>query len=217
MTAPKPISPAELDRILALRAAGWTINDIARRLRRMNSAITDALKAAGRPTPHGGGRRGVSRDPALAMKRCTKCGMELPALTEFYAHRTGADGRAAHCRECQKDRQLDRYRRQRDAKGCGEVPKRCSKCRAFKSRDAFTKDSKTADGLNFWCRECTIAGGRDRRARVATSAEPRERTYLPHHWHHIGDPALRSEVEAQYLSLLAPPPLFFSDGRRMDF
>ena len=170
MTAPKTISPAELDRILALRAAGWTINSIARRVRRMNSAITDALKAAGRPTSHGGGRRGVPRDPALAMKRCTKCLLDLPALTEFYAHRTGADGRAAHCRECQKDRQLDR--RQRDAKGCGEAPD--------------------------------------------LSAQPCERTYLPHHWHHIGDPTLRFEAEAQYLSLLAPPPLFFSDGRRMD-
>ena len=172
MSAPKPISPAELDRILALRAAGWTINSIARRVRRMNSAITDALKAAGRLALHGGGRRGVPRDPALAMKPCGDCGVDLPLLTEFYGNRTKPDGRADQCRECQKDRQRDRYGRLRDAMRCSDMP--------------------------------------------ASNAEPSERTYLPHDWHHIGDPALRFEAEAQYLSLLEPPPLFFSDGRRMD-
>lgn len=111
----KPLSQGEIDRILAFRDAGWTIENIARRLGRENRSVSQTIKASGRPTNHGGGCLRVQRDPQLAMKVCSgTCGLELPLLTEFYRRdRDSADGHVGVCRECQKSRQREQYRRNR--------------------------------------------------------------------------------------------------------
>ena len=40
--------------------------------------------------------------------------------------------------------------------------KRCSKCKKWKDKSKFGKDSKNKDGLRYWCKDCVRAYMRER-------------------------------------------------------
>ena len=58
------------------------------------------------------------------MKRCTKCGRELPD-EEFYMRR---GKRAARCKDCMKDYQKKNYKRKKREKKKTNGSRRCERC-----------------------------------------------------------------------------------------
>lgn len=97
----------------------------------------------------------------LAVRNCSKCGVEKP-LTSGFFHRAGTGFRGA-CRCCMSDYHEARADPSR-ARRCrrSDVPighRRCSKCREIKPRTTeFWHRRKAAkDGLYEYCKPCHVA------------------------------------------------------------
>lgn len=116
------------------------------------------------------------------MKRCTDCGQTKPA-EEFGLNRQRPDGLSFYCRDCNRRRAMEHYRRRRRASGHqlrhdrGSVPEGhrfCSGCERFiPIADWFVnRGSKT--GLSSYCKECMRIKGAEsylkRRYGLSTSA-----------------------------------------------
>ncbi len=107
------------------------------------------------------------------MKRCTKC-KKLKSKSEFGENRSRKDGLSLWCKKCAREYSHRRYRRirgpvkkyysyeesHRTIDGVKE--KRCAKCEKWKTEIQFGKDSKSKDGLRYWCKDCVRADMRER-------------------------------------------------------
>lgn len=113
------------------------------------------------------------------MKRCTNC-KKLKDESEFYKNRTGKDGLAAECKNCQRARGRQYYKRhRRDLKRYysyeqshrvvdGVKEKRCRRCKMWKAEGKFYKKQRNKDGLADWCKECADkATNKARKRRLA--------------------------------------------------
>ena len=84
-------------------------------------------------------------------KVCPKCGRELPKEA-FGRHAKTRDGLQPMCREC-KGAILHGNRQQTPQ--TAEGVKVCSKCGETKPTTDFYRDSKSPDGLQYWCKSCS--------------------------------------------------------------
>jgi hypothetical protein len=107
-------------------------------------------------------------------KSCKRCG-ETKALTE-YTHRTASpDGLAAWCRECHLACYRKRAAHRRAHRDSITTPatKTCSRCRVTLDSREFHRSTATYDGLQTFCKVCSVQASREYRA---TSGKPRART-----------------------------------------
>jgi len=121
--------------------------------------------------------------PALLpmRKRCAKCGLEKP-LTEFYRREMSTDGRQGRCKECEKQRRKERYRKIEAADGLRDLEQRvrvlelradlhkgtkvCAKCVQVKPLEEFHRNKRLKDGRNSYCKSCTSCMTKTYRART---------------------------------------------------
>ena len=107
------------------------------------------------------------------MKQCTKC-KKLKSKSEFSKNRNNKDGLAYWCKKCCREYRHRRYRRIRGPVKKyfryeeshrtidGVKQKCCIKCRKWKDEIQFGKDSKSKDGLRYWCKDCVREDMRER-------------------------------------------------------
>lgn len=103
----------------------------------------------------------------LTSKECRSCG-DVKPLSAFYRLADGAGGVRAWCRTCATAR--DREYRSRRSFDPNVTEKSCTRCRLVKPRDAFAKGQATG-GLHSWCRECSSAYAKERRATLPRNSE----------------------------------------------
>jgi len=122
-------------------------------------------------------------------KVCKRCGRALP-LTAFGRHSRTKDGYQPLCNECLSEQNKGHRPRQAWKKADSALedgnPKRrgrvsahpdyvdeetgqemhwCGKCKQYKPTDQFNKNRANASGLESYCKECSVAHERERRAR----------------------------------------------------
>ena len=120
------------------------------------------------------------------MKRCTRC-RRSKRLNAFGANRTAADGKATYCKQCKvslnaeyfgsrkgkvalraAQRRLRERYRQRNVKRnvYDRSPKVCQRCKESKprTRNNWTINRPTRDGLDYICRACQHVVSVERRA-----------------------------------------------------
>lgn len=114
-------------------------------------------------------------------KTCTSCGKTKP-FSDFGRNKSNPDGHQFWCRACFAAYHQDH------AKGIRRTPppppagmKRCTRCKALKSVDQFSKGSREADGLQDNCRDCNRKVSAEYRA--ANVEKERER----HAKYHAGN------------------------------
>lgn len=96
----------------------------------------------------------------LMSKTCANCSVDKP-LDGFHRLVDGAGGVRAWCKACSTDRDR-RYRLKRSFEGA-VTEKICTKCKTVKPRPDFSK-GEGAGGLHSWCRPCSSAYSKAKRA-----------------------------------------------------
>jgi len=95
----------------------------------------------------------------MALKRCTKCGIEKP-LEAFHKHARSLDGRQVWCKECYRRRALERWRRLNPGRPVRRryspdaTAKACRCCGLEKPVEAFHRAKRGACGRKAICGEC---------------------------------------------------------------
>lgn len=130
-----------------------------------------------------------SVEESAPTKICKRCGRALP-LTAFGRHSRTKDGYQPLCNECLSEQNKGHRPRQAWKKADSALedgnPKRrghvsahpdyvdeetgqemhwCGKCKQYKPTDQFNKNRANASGLESYCKECSVAHERERRAR----------------------------------------------------
>jgi len=110
------------------------------------------------------------------MKRCTKC-KKLKDEGEFSKHPSHKDGLRCWCKKCECDYIHEYYSRHRRGvkkhRSYGEShrvvrgvrQKQCNKCKRWKPEEEFYKRRESKDGLDLYCKKCTIETARKSRER----------------------------------------------------
>lgn len=82
------------------------------------------------------------------MKLCTSCGKEK-VLDEFHIDRHNkVDGRKNFCKVCVSERRKTPSRREH------QEELECKRCKQLKSRDEFSKSTRSVRGKCDWCKSC---------------------------------------------------------------
>ena len=116
----------------------------------------------------------------VKQKLCAKCS-RWKAENEFSKNRSGKDGLAPYCRECTGTYYRGRYRknkksvrerlryedRHRTVKGLKE--KLCSLCKQWKAESHFSKERRSKDGLQSFCKKCARVYRRKRYEQINDS------------------------------------------------
>ena len=118
-------------------------------------------------------RRGNSEDRIVLKKRktpyrgddgkeCTRCG-EIKPWDTFNKKINSIDGVQSWCSYCSHKRYLERKEEKKNQEkkpkewklNISELGKRCIHCGVLKAYDEFYKKTKSKDGYQEWCKECT--------------------------------------------------------------
>lgn len=104
----------------------------------------------------------------MSLKRCTKCGQDKPATTEFFG-RLG-EGFQSWCKLCKSEsykenkeqisaERKSKYREKNPLPAIPQGHKKCGRCGEIKpvSAEHFGKSVKTKDGFKHVCKECRAA------------------------------------------------------------
>lgn len=143
---------------------------------------------------------GTAPTDDIQMKVCSHCGRELP-ITNFGRHSRTKDGYQPCCRECQSEmnkghRPRHAWKKADSALEDGKPKRRgrvsahpdcvdektgqemhwCGKCKQYKPTDRFNKNRASASGLESYCKECSVAHERERRARKRAEKKASEAT-----------------------------------------
>jgi len=110
----------------------------------------------------------------ITEKRCSKCGETKPA-DEFGNSARGTDGKASHCKACNKE-----YDTQRPAKhqkrGYNIITeKKCSMCGEIKPAKEFSKSARDTDGKQGRCKACNKEYKAQPHVKARTNERSRER------------------------------------------
>ena len=109
----------------------------------------------------------------VGMKRCTKCG-KLKDKSEFGKEKRIKNGLMSWCKQCEQQYQRVYYLRTRKVTrrnfkyeeshrvSGGVKQKRCRKCRRWKARSEFHRDSNNKDGIRVECKKCANKAQRQR-------------------------------------------------------
>jgi len=141
-----------------------------------------------------------SVEESAPTKICKRCGRALP-LTAFGRHSRTKDGYQPLCNECLSEQNKGHRPRQAWKKADSALedgnPKRrgrvsahpdyvdeetgqemhwCGKCKQYKPTDQFNKNRANASGLESYCKECSVAHERERRARKRAEKKASEAT-----------------------------------------
>lgn len=124
-----------------------------------------------------------------ALKRCSKCGLEHPATTEFYPPaKRGKYGVGAECRRCKNTRQLN-SNRERGVKSKARIiidgKQRCTTCGQWKpaTPEFFARSKSLPLGIRASCKACE---GVIQRARRQSNPEKRRDSIARYYRSHRG-------------------------------
>lgn len=103
-------------------------------------------------------------------KECSKCGIEYPATVEYFdiGNNKKLTARCKYCRNeylkaYQKNkRQEAAFWRKYAERSWQEFEIRCSKCGGVFTRDMFSKNSRSSNGLMPYCKTCDSGRAKDR-------------------------------------------------------
>jgi len=101
----------------------------------------------------------------VKQKRCTKC-KKWKEESEFCKDRNSKDGLRIWCRDCDRARDQERYKK--DRKHVKEhlkyeerhrivnnvKQKLCCRCRKWKNESQYCRSDRSKDGLQWQCKEC---------------------------------------------------------------
>lgn len=109
-------------------------------------------------------------------RTCSRCESVKPT-DEF--HRNPKSGHGYWCKECERERHRERMERGRREHASAEPPseKRCSACGGTFGPEAFY--ASTRDQLGGWCKQCSLARGRETRAQRKREFKSGERQPAP--------------------------------------
>lgn len=121
------------------------------------------------------------------MKRCTDCDRVKPS-EEFGLNRQRPDGLSFYCRECNRRRAMEHYRRRRRASGHqlrhdrGPAPEGhrfCSGCQRFLPISDWFANRGSKTGLSSYCKACMRAKGAESylKRRYGLSTSERQQVY----------------------------------------
>lgn len=139
-----------------------------------------------------------SVEESAPTKICKRCGRALP-LTAFGRHSRTKDGYQPLCKACLSEQNKGHNPRRAWKKAESALedgkPKRrgrapahpdyideetgqemhwCGKCKQYKPTDRFNKNRANASGLESYCKECSVAHERERRARKREEKKEQE-------------------------------------------
>lgn len=123
---------------------------------------------------------------SIPQKQCPRCSNVFPLTHEYYGiNKSRASGFNQYCKNCWRNIQSERRKRERDEKGIIPVPdgmRRCSICHEIKpaTREHFTTCSAGKYGLQTFCKPCAAKYHRDYRAsnpeKISATEKKRSKT-----------------------------------------
>lgn len=121
----------------------FTVKEISKALFRSVQSIKSMAKELG--------LKRYKEEILEGYKRCSKCKTIL-LLEEF--HRQGKS-KNSHCRRCRKEYNKKHKNGVKNKDVPEEIKtKICTKCKIEKCEKEFTKDSKSKDGISYYCKDC---------------------------------------------------------------
>ena len=86
-----------------------------------------------------------------SMKQCPRCGKILP-VSEFGKNKNTKDGLQTYCKSCTNQAVKNSYCKSRGTKGL--KTKKCDKCGKVLPISDFSRNKRTTDGLQHYCKNC---------------------------------------------------------------
>lgn len=150
-----------------------------------------------------------------ALKRCSKCRVEKPATTDFFARSSRVkSGLKSQCKECASleaktynDKKFAARReqaRQEKIRRALATHRICTRCHEKKPKTSlyFALDATQPEGLHCWCRECQAHAQRARYAAAPELHREKGRVYHATYRAKHGSRSRRMREEAPLLWLI---------------
>jgi len=91
----------------------------------------------------------VSKEVDVKLKKCSKCGEELPATNEYFHNdKSRTDGLCYVCRKCKNNK--------KNKNNIPEGHKKCKQCKSILLFDKFNINKGSSNGIMNICVECQL-------------------------------------------------------------
>lgn len=107
-------------------------------------------------------------------KKCSKCGEEKPATTEYFSRRKNSQDGFGRCKECVRQhnkKARDKRSSRKDDEIVIPIKKYCYGCHKVKSSDEFYRNKCQGDGLSSLCIKCCKKRFKEYRRKLKDRAE----------------------------------------------